>query len=167
MFRIVDPPPPPPLNSTKQSASEWIYKMLFLWSKEPSTPPTETASSSNRWFIWFAAAILLWRCRYRISRAIQAASPLKLLKRRGITINQKISSAMIQQKRLNLAQLHKHKSVGIRRAKRLCTGDGPHVCSSVSLIEAGPQITGFYRVTRSGRIYGKYTNKAAVPNGGI
>ncbi|XP_018309385.1 uncharacterized protein [Mycetomoellerius zeteki] len=152
MFRIVDPPP-----NSRQSASEWIYKMLFLWSREPIPDPR-----AGPWFAWFATAVLLWRCRRRITKAILAISPLRLLKRRaiGLAINQKM--ILKQQKRHSLAQLHKHKTVGIRRAKRLCTGDGPHVSGNISMI---PQI--HYRVTRSGRIYGKYPNKTAIPNGSI
>lgn len=131
--------------------------MLFLWSREPTPDPR-----AGPWFAWFATAVLLWRCRRRITRAILAISPLRLLKRRttGLAINQKM--ILKQQKRHSLAQLHKHKTVGIRRGKRLCTGDGPHVSGSISMI---PQI--HYRVTRSGRIYGKYPNKTAIPNGSI
>lgn len=127
--------------------------MLFLWSREPASNPR-----AGPWFAWFATAILLWRCRRRITRAILAISPLRLLKRRaaGLAINQKM--ILKQQKRHSLAQLHKHKTVGIRRTKRLCTGDGPHM----SMMQAIPQI--HYRVTRSGRIYGKYPNKTAIPN---
>ncbi|XP_012229055.1 uncharacterized protein [Linepithema humile] len=157
MFRIVDPPP-----SVRQNASEWIYKMLFLWSKQPAPDP-----KARPWFAWFATAVFLWRWRSRITRAILAASPLRLLRRRiaGLTINQKIPSAMIlkQQKRHSLAQLHKHKTISIRRAKRLCTGDGPHMSSALSMIQTVPQI--HYRVTRSGRVYGRYPNKVAIPNG--
>jgi len=134
--------------------------MLFLWSREPTPDP-----KAGPWFAWFATAVLLWRCRRRITRAILAISPLRLLKRRvtGLTINQK--TILKQQKRHSLAQLHKHKAVGIRRVKRLCTGDGPHVSGSMSMIQAGSQI--HYRVTRSGRIYGKYPNKIAIPNSSI
>jgi len=134
--------------------------MLFLWSREPTPDP-----KAGPWFAWFATAVLLWRCRRRITRAILAISPLRLLKRRvtGLAINQK--TILKQQKRHSLAQLHKHKAVGIRRVKRLGTGDGPHVSGSMSMIQAGPQI--HYRVTRSGRIYGKYPNKTAIPNGNI
>ncbi|XP_018341264.1 PREDICTED: uncharacterized protein LOC108747873 isoform X1 [Trachymyrmex septentrionalis] len=150
MFRIIDPP-----SNFKHSTSEWIYKMLFLWSREPTPDPR-----ASPWFAWFATAVLLWRCRRRITKAILAISPLRLLKRRatGLAINQKM--ILKQQKRHSLAQLHKHKTVGIRRAKRLCTGDGPHMSDNMSMIS---QI--HYRVTRSGRIYGKYPNKTAIPNG--
>lgn len=137
----------------------FIYypQMLFLWSREPTPDPR-----AGPWFAWFATAVLLWRCRRRITRAILAISPLRLLKKRtaGLAINQKM--ILKQQKRHSLAQLHKHKTVGIRRGKRLCTGDGPHMSNSISMI---PQI--HYRVTRSGRIYGKYPNKTAIPNGSI
>ncbi|XP_012063965.1 PREDICTED: uncharacterized protein LOC105627290 [Atta cephalotes] len=149
MFRIIDPPP-----NFRHSTSEWIYKMLFLWSREPTPDPR-----ASPWFAWFATAVVLWRCRRRITKAILAISPLRLLKRRvtGLAINQK---TILKQKRHSLAQLHKHKTVGIRRTKRLCTGDGLHVSDNMSMI---PQI--HYRVTRSGRIYGKYPNKTAIPNG--
>lgn len=131
--------------------------MLFLWSREPAPDPR-----AGPWFAWFATAVLLWRCRRRITRAILAISPLRLLKRRaaGLAINQKM--ILKQQKRHNLVQLHKHKAVGIRRTKRLCTGDGPHVSGNMSMMQVVPQI--HYRVTRSGRIYGKYPNKTAIPN---
>ncbi|CAL1684128.1 unnamed protein product [Lasius platythorax] len=155
MFRIVHSAP-----SFRQNASEWIYKMLFLWSREPAPNPR-----AGPWFAWFATAVLLWRCRRRITRAILAVSPLRLLRRRttGLAINQKM--ILKQQKRHSLSQLHKHKAIGIRRAKRLCTGDGLHMSGDMSMIQAAPQI--HYRVTRSGRVYGKYPNKAAIPNGSI
>lgn len=129
--------------------------MLFLWSKEPVPDP-----KAGPWFAWFATAVLLWRCRRRITRMILAISPLRLLKRHvtGVAINQKI---LKQQKRHSLAQLHKQKAVGIRRTKRLYTGDGLHMSGNMSMIEV-PQI--HYRVTRSGRIYGKYPNKTAITN---
>ncbi|XP_011267022.1 uncharacterized protein LOC105257837 [Camponotus floridanus] len=155
MFRIVDPSP-----SFRQNTSEWIYKMLFLWSREGPIPNPR----AGPWFAWFATAVLLWQFRRRITGAILAVSPLRLLRRRrnaGLAINQKI--ILKQQKRHSLMQLHKHKAIGIRRAKRLYTGDGPHM-SDMSMIQAAPQI--HYRVTRSGRIYGKYP-KTAIPNGGI
>lgn len=134
--------------------------MLFLWSRESTPNPR-----AGPWFAWFATAVLLWRCRRRITRAILAVSPLRLLRRRnaGLTINQKM--ILKQQKRHSLIQLHKHKAIGIRRAKRLCTGDGLHMSDDMSMIQAAPQI--HYRVTRSGRVYGKYPNKAAIPNGSI
>ncbi|KAM0733403.1 hypothetical protein ACS0PU_012952 [Formica fusca] len=160
MIRIVDPS-----SSFRQNASEWIYKMLFLWSREPSIPNPRIHGSPGPWFAWFATAVLLWRCRRRITRAILAVSPLKLLRRRnaGLAINQKM--ILKQQKRHGLTQLHKHKAIGIRRAKRLCTGDGPHMSGDMSMIQAAPQI--HYRVTRSGRVYGKYPNKTAIPNNSI
>ncbi|XP_072745197.1 uncharacterized protein [Anoplolepis gracilipes] len=136
-----------------------LSRMLFLWSREPVPNP-----GAAPWFAWFATAVLLWRCRRRITRAILAVSPLRLLRRRnGLAINQKM--ILKQQKRHSLTQLHKHKAIGIRRAKRLCTGDGPHMSGDMSMIQAAPQI--HYKVTRSGRIYGKYPNKTAIPNGSI
>lgn len=138
--------------------------MLFLWTKEPAPDP-----KVGPWFAWFATAVLLWRCRRRIAKAILAVSPLRLLKRRISavpSIKQKMSSAMIlkQQKRYNLA-LQRQKAASIRRAKRLCTGDGPHVSGSMSMVQTVPQI--HYRVTRSGRVYGKYPNKVAISSGDI
>lgn len=143
----------------------WIIRlqMLFLWSKKPVPNPR-----ASPWFAWFTTAVLLWRCRRRITRAILAVSPLRLLRRRTsvrLTLNQQVPSAIMlkQRKRHRLAL---HKNAGIRRAKRLCTGDGPHVSNSISsILQAAPQI--HYRVTRSGRVYGKYPNKAAIANGGI
>lgn len=83
-------------------------------------------------------------------------------------INRKISAARIlkQQKRHSLEQLHKHKTVNLRgRAKRLCIGDGLHMSNAMSMMQAVPQI--HYRVTRSGKVYGKYPNKAAFPSSSI
>ncbi|KAL0129833.1 hypothetical protein PUN28_001824 [Cardiocondyla obscurior] len=134
--------------------------MLFIWSKESTPDP-----KSSPWFAWLATAVLLWRCRRRIAKTILAISPLRLLKRRAahLAINQR---RILKQKRHSTTQLHKHKAAGIRRTKRLCTGDGPHVTGSLSgIMQAGPQI--HYRVTRSGRIYGKYANKTAIPNGDV
>ncbi|XP_032690260.1 uncharacterized protein LOC116853315 [Odontomachus brunneus] len=135
--------------------------MLFVWERTPNL-------KASPWLAWLTTAFVLWRCRSRIARTVLAVSPLRLLRRRAAdpTINQKVQSAMIlkQRKRHSLAHLHKHKTSSIRRAKRpLCTGDGPHVPSAVSVIQAGPQI--HYRVTRSGRVYGKYANKVAIRNG--
>lgn len=150
-------------RSTSTFHSFARFQMLFLWSREPVPDPRP-----GPWFAWFATAVFLWRCRRRISSAILAVSPLRLLRRRNANtpINRKIPSAIIlkQHKRHNL-ELHKHKAAGIRRAKRLCTGDGPHMSDATCMIPDGSQI--HYRVTRSGRIYGQYPYKTAIPNGGI
>ncbi|XP_076643665.1 uncharacterized protein LOC143353941 isoform X1 [Halictus rubicundus] len=159
MVRPVDRPP-----SFRQRANEWIYKMLFLWSREPA-PPSPKASP---WFAWFATALVLWGCRRSVMKAVLTISPLRLLKKRNILpiANSKASSTVTlakqHQKRLKLEnpilqRKHKH---GIRRMKRFCNGDGPHVTSSTSVIQI-PQI--HYRVTRSGKIYGKYPHKTTVP----
>ncbi|EZA60755.1 hypothetical protein X777_13995 [Ooceraea biroi] len=137
--------------------------MLFLWlSKSVSN------HNPGLWFTCIIAIVLLWYYRRPIAKLI-SAKLITLLRNytTGLTINQTIPSAMIlkQQKRHSLMQLHKHKTVSLRRAKRLCTGDGLHVSSTMSMIQAVPQI--HYRVTRSGRVYGKYPNKAAFPNSGI
>lgn len=141
--------------------------MLFLWSREGPVPNPRIgpAPAPGPWFAWFATAVLLWQFRRRIAGAILAISPLRLLRRRnaGLAINQKI--LLKQQKRHSLTQLHKHKAIGVRRTKRLYTGDGPHMSDDMSMIQAASQI--HYRVTRSGRIYGKYPNKTAILNGSI
>ncbi|KAK2587043.1 hypothetical protein KPH14_010997 [Odynerus spinipes] len=158
--------------------------MLFLWSKEPAPDPR-----AGPWFAWFATAVILWRCRRRITKAILAASPLRLLRRRTASIapvKQRASSTVttttkrlrqpqLQTNQLNipmhyhhrqqqqqLQQQHKYKSTtGIKtRVKRLCTGDGPNVSPSSSSIQTNHQIN--YRVTRSGRIYGKYQNRTVA-----
>ncbi|XP_014470872.1 PREDICTED: uncharacterized protein LOC106742454 [Dinoponera quadriceps] len=156
MFRIVDR-----YSSFRQNASEQIYKMLFVWERTPNL-------KASPWLAWITTAVVLWGYRGRIARAVLAVSPLRLLKRRAAnpTASQKIPSTIIlkQRKRHSLAHLHKHKTASLRRVKRLYTGDGPHVPSAVSVIQAGPpQI--HYRVTRSGRVYGKYANKVAIRNG--
>ncbi|XP_011153433.1 uncharacterized protein LOC105191611 [Harpegnathos saltator] len=134
--------------------------MLFVWERTSNL-------KASPWLAWVTTAVVLWRCRSRIARAVLAVSPLRLLRRRASDppVNRKIPSTMIlkQRKRHNPAHLHKHKTANIRRVKRLGTGDGPHVASAVSMIQAGPQI--HYRVTRSGRVYGKYANKVAIRNG--
>ncbi|KAL7304205.1 hypothetical protein TKK_0003400 [Trichogramma kaykai] len=57
--------------------------MYFLWSREPLPPPPSAVSPAGPWFAWFATAVLLWRCRKRISRAISyTCLPLRLLKHR-------------------------------------------------------------------------------------
>ncbi|XP_046826949.1 uncharacterized protein LOC124427727 isoform X2 [Vespa crabro] len=197
MFRLVDRP-----LSFRQRANEWIYKMLFLWSKEPAADPR-----TSPWFAWFATAVILWRCRRRITKAILAVSPFRLLKRRMLValLKGKTSSVVMKpmrtttmtnmatttttatattmttnkmkQQQLQLKQQHgillghycnrqlqqlqEHNcktTTGIKtRVKRLCTGDGPHVSPSSSSTQTNHQIN--YRVTRSGRIYGKYHNR--------
>jgi hypothetical protein len=135
--------------------------MFFLWlSKSVSN------HSPGLWFTCIIAVILLWCYRRHVTKLILTAT---LLRNRtiGLTINQKIPStiALKQQKRHSLAQLHKHKTVTLRRAKRLCTGDGLHMSSAMSMVQAVPQI--HYRVTRSGRVYGKYPNKTAFSSNGV
>ncbi|XP_076227817.1 uncharacterized protein LOC116429793 isoform X2 [Nomia melanderi] len=136
--------------------------MLFLWSKEPAPGP-----KAGPWLAWFATALILWRCSRSMSKAILAISPLRLLKRRNILppTNSKASStetlSKLHQQRLKqenpiFQRKHKH---GIRKVKRFCTGDGPHVTNSASVIQI-PQI--HYKVTRSGKIYGKYPHKGAA-----
>nr|XP_050856175.1 uncharacterized protein LOC127066442 isoform X2 [Vespula vulgaris] len=190
MFRLVDRP-----LSFRQRANEWIYK-------EPAADPR-----ASPWFAWFATAVILWRCRRRITKAILAVSPFRLLRRRTVIalLKERTSSvvmkptrtttmttmatgtttatataktmttARMKQQQLQLKQHHgillgqycqrqlrqEHNckaTTGIRtRVKRLCTGDGPHVSPSSSSIQTNHQIN--YRVTRSGRIYGKYHNR--------
>ena len=136
--------------------------MLFLWSREPAPAPR-----AGPWFAWFATALFLWRCRRSVVKAILAASPLRLLKRRNLlpqTSSKASSTATLTKQRLrseNSMLQRKHRHTGIKtKVKRLCTGDGPHVTSSTFTIQS-PQI--HYKVTRSGKIYGKYPNKVATP----
>ncbi|XP_034191671.1 uncharacterized protein LOC117609437 [Osmia lignaria lignaria] len=156
MFRPVDRP-----LSFRQRASEWIYKMLFLWSREPAPGP-----KAGPWFAWFATALVIWRCRRSVAKAILAVSPFRLLKKRhGLRFATSRASSTVtvkQHPRLKLGnsilqRKHKHTSIKTK-AKRLCTGDGPHVTNSTSAMQ---QI--HYRMTRSGKIYGKYPNKVAMP----
>ncbi|XP_017793563.1 PREDICTED: uncharacterized protein LOC108575313 [Habropoda laboriosa] len=138
--------------------------MLFLWSREPTPGPR-----AGPWFAWFATAFVLWRCRRKVAKAILAVSPLRLLKKRHVLplTTSKGSSTVTfkkqQQHRLrpeNHILQRKHRHAGIRtKVKRLCTGDGPHVTSSTFAIQS-QQI--HYKVTRSGKIYGKYPNKVAT-----
>lgn len=164
MFRLVDRP-----LSFRQRASEWIYKMLFLWSREPVPSP-----KAGPWFAWFATALVLWRCRRGLTKAILAASPLRLLRKRGgpptTTVNRKVSSTgrllkrPYRPKRRNPILQRKYRNAASirRRVKRFCTGDGPHVTASTPMIPTSQQI--YYRVTRSGKVYGKYPNKIATPS---
>ncbi|XP_078047890.1 uncharacterized protein LOC144475659 [Augochlora pura] len=158
MFRPVDRP----LNF-RQRANEWIHKMLFLWSRESAPTP-----KGSPWLAWFATAFVLWSCRRSVTKAILAISPLRLLKKHNhfLITKAKSSSTVTLSKhhhqRFKLEnpifqRKHKH---GIRRVKRFCNGDGPHVTSSTTVIQS-PQIR--YRVTRSGKIYGKYPHEVTVP----
>ncbi|KAI4494376.1 hypothetical protein M0802_008868 [Mischocyttarus mexicanus] len=172
--------------------------MLFLWSKEPAAD-----TRASPWFAWFATAVILWRCRRRITKSILAISPFRLFKRRMVValLKERSSSIIMKLKpptnttmtttgtmtmttrvkqeehqqqqqqqngfsrsypcyrKLQQRQDDKYKSTtGIKtRVKRLCTGDGPHISSSTSSIQTNRQIN--YRVTRSGRVYGKYHNR--------
>lgn len=141
----------------------WIHQMLFLWSREPAPGPR-----AGPWFAWFATALVLWRCRRSVTKAILAVSPFRLLKRRHAlsTPISKGSSTVTLTKHQhrfkpdNPILQRKYKHVGIRtKVKRFCTGDGPHVTSSTSTIQT-QQV--HYRVTRSGKVYGIYPNKVAV-----
>ncbi|XP_076230998.1 uncharacterized protein LOC143177099 isoform X2 [Calliopsis andreniformis] len=135
--------------------------MLFLWSREPAPSPR-----AGPWFAWFATALVLWRCRRSVTKAILAVSPFRLLKRRHqlpMSTSKASSTGSLTKHRYkseNPILQRKHRHAGIRtRVKRFCTGDGPHVTSSTSTIPT-PQI--YYRVTRSGKVYGQYPTKAAA-----
>ncbi|XP_076182044.1 uncharacterized protein LOC143154106 [Ptiloglossa arizonensis] len=138
--------------------------MLFLWSREPTPGP-----KPGPWFAWFATALVLWSCRRSVTKAILAVSPLRLLKKRNTLPSAiaKATSIVTQTKHQQRPKLenpvhqrkHKH---GIKRVKRFCTGDGPHVTNSSSSSTIQSQQI-HYRVTRSGKIYGKYPHKAATP----
>lgn len=144
---------------------QYIYysQMLFLWSREPAPGPR-----AGPWFAWFATALLLWRCRRSVAKTILAVSPLRLLKKRNLlplTSSKGSSTATLTKQRQrsenSILQRKQHRHTGIRtKVKRLCTGDGPHVTSSTFTIQS-QQI--HYKVTRSGKIYGKYPNKVATP----
>ncbi|XP_017888505.2 uncharacterized protein LOC108629982 [Ceratina calcarata] len=160
MFRPLDRP-----LTIRQRASDWIYKMLFLWSREPAPGPR-----AGPWFAWFATALVLWRCRRSVAKTILAVSPLRLLKRRNIlplATSTKSTGTLVKhrhhQHRIrpeNPILQRKHRHVGIRtKVKRLCTGDGPHVTSTTFAIQ-NQQI--HYKMTRSGKVYGKYPSKNTV-----
>ncbi|XP_063990536.1 uncharacterized protein LOC135169435 [Diachasmimorpha longicaudata] len=157
MFRIVDRP-----FSFRQSASDWIYKMLFLWTREPSQSPR-----ASPWFAWLATAVVIWGCRRRLLRVILAISPLRLLKRHKMSHNaQLITSSPSREhsgeEKLTMI-LHPKHMTGVRaRMKRLYTGDGPQVSNCDDTLETTQQV--YYRVTRSGRVYGKYPNKVVIPS---
>ncbi|XP_023290327.1 uncharacterized protein LOC105700434 [Orussus abietinus] len=128
--------------------------MLFLWAREPSPGPT----GAGPWLAWFATAVLLWRCRRRIAKAILAVSPFRLLVRRCVASVEPVPQGALQRAKLETMQQTKYSSTGLRaRVKRLCTGDGPHVHSGLTA-QPSQQVL-HYRVTRSGRVYGKYPNK--------
>ena len=146
--------------------------MLFLWSREPVSGPR-----AGPWFAWFATAVVLWRCRRRIAKAILAVSPLRFIRRRcvaPVNPNAQKSSGRIQPTAATRQNLTSHENspklsvilqpkhtTGIKtRVKRLCTGDGPHVSSCAGIVQSSQQVN--YRVTRSGRVYGKYANKVAA-----
>ncbi|XP_011312752.1 uncharacterized protein [Fopius arisanus] len=153
MFRVVDRP-----FNFRQSASDWIYKMLFLWSREPSQSPR-----ASPWFAWLAMAIVIWSCRRQILRAILTLSPLRLVKRRNTSHNcqfkKSTSREEITEEKISMI-LHPKHMTGVRaRMKRICPGDGPHVSDDLHEI---PQVQ--YRVTRSGRVYGKYPHKVVIPS---
>lgn len=127
-------------------------QMLFLWSRDPVPVPR-----TSPWLAWLATAVFIWRCRRRIANSILAVSPLRIFKRRTLApvrIRRTISEP---RPRLNLV-LNAKPPTGIKtRVKRLCTGDGPHVSnSSTSSLPIS------YRVTRSGRVYGKYHHKVSL-----
>ncbi|XP_024939223.1 uncharacterized protein LOC107266188 isoform X2 [Cephus cinctus] len=148
MFRLVDRP-----LGFRQRANEWIYKMLFLWSREPVPGPR-----AGPWFAWFATAVLLWRCRRRLAKAILAISPFRIFRKAVAPISIP-NSKLARERSSPMMELHPKHSTGIKtRVKRLYTGDGLHVSSSS--MQVSQQVN--YRVTRSGRIYGKYPNKTVV-----
>ncbi|XP_032452556.1 uncharacterized protein LOC100119183 isoform X2 [Nasonia vitripennis] len=71
--------------------------MLFLWSREPVPAAVGASPRAGPWFAWFATAVLLWRCRRRIARAVLGATaPLRLLKRKrggGLSTSVVVSKA--------------------------------------------------------------------------
>lgn len=126
--------------------------MLFMWSREPAPTPR-----GSRWFAWFATAVLLWRCRRKITRIILSASPLRLLKKKPSRImalpvatntcstlncsnnnnnNHNTGVKHYHQQNQKHTLPHHHVSpkhpTGIRtKVKRLAgTGDGPHVSNA-------------------------------------
>lgn len=145
--------------------------MLFLWSREH----VEIAKPSP-WIQWLAATIIIWTCRRQIIKIILAISPLRLLKyfnyRKNNSknlINKKTTKQLVNNKRSNNEKIRKHNEQKLsmilhpkemiidERMKQLCTGDGTHVmpnCNGIIQIH--------YRVTRSGRVYGRYPNKVVI-----
>ncbi|XP_066590420.1 uncharacterized protein [Prorops nasuta] len=127
--------------------------MFFLWSREASQV---RSSRTGPWLAWLATGFLLWRCRRRIAKVIAAASPLRLLRRprcSSVPTRQLAPGQSCQKLKSNKV-----------RVKRLCTGDGPHVTSTiVPLTQTTSRHMVDYRVTRSGRVYGKYQHRILTP----
>ncbi|KAF7997958.1 hypothetical protein HCN44_009356 [Aphidius gifuensis] len=164
MFQIIDRS-----FYIRQKASEWIHKMLFLWSREHVEIP-----KPSPWIQWFAATLIIWTCRRQIIKIILAISPLRLLKYfnyrknnsknliKRKTIKQIVNNSNEkirkdnEQKKLSMI-LHPKEMIIDERMKQLCNGDGTHVmpnCNGIIQIHC--------RVTRSGRVYGRYPNKVVI-----
>ncbi|KAK0089643.1 hypothetical protein PV325_005884 [Microctonus aethiopoides] len=138
--------------------------MLFLWSKEPEPNPPR----GNPWVAWLTTIIFVWGCRRRILKTIFALSPLRLLKNFNvknilsiIQAHETIPHNNNQSPKPSIVFHPNHHMTGIRtKVKRLGTGDGLHVSNGANIVQTTQQI--HYRMTRSGRVYGKYPNKIAV-----
>ncbi|XP_057329580.1 uncharacterized protein LOC130670270 [Microplitis mediator] len=157
MFRTIERP-----VSYKHRARQWINKMLFLWTHEQAP-----SHKGNDWFTWLTTAAFFWTCRRPILRAIRAVSPLRFIRShvpsrlRSIKRTKALVLSPAQVHRQSLI-LHPKLSVttGIRtKVKRLGTGDGPHLTACTNVNQINQKI--YYRVTRSGRVYGTYPNKVA------
>ncbi|KAK0181764.1 hypothetical protein PV327_004018 [Microctonus hyperodae] len=136
-------------------------QMLFLWSKEPEPNPPR----GNPWFAWLTTIIFIWGCRRRILTTFSALSPLGLLRNLNvknilsiIQAYSKITHKNNQSQKASTVLRPNHHITSIRtRVKRLGTGDGLHVSNDENVVQKTQQI--HYKMTRSGRIYGKYPNK--------
>ncbi|XP_034943978.1 uncharacterized protein [Chelonus insularis] len=145
---------------------KWIHKMLFLWSREPTPRPKATS-----WFAWLTTVVLLWGFRRRLLKTIRVMSPLRFLKRLHAPVQslpKLMETPMTSPKTDKHVSLILHPKYGldVKRQKKplytpqLCSGDGPHVSNHDDMIETIEEI--YYRVTRSGRVYGQYPNKVPL-----
>lgn len=135
--------------------------MLFLWSREHVEIP-----KASPWITWIATAIIIWNCRRLIINVILAISPLRLFKIITIIKKKLLPKKTIDQQTIIRTRikndnettklsmiLHPKKMIIDERIKQYCNGDGD-CCNGMIQIH--------YRVTRSGRIYGRYPNKVVI-----
>ncbi|KAJ8672881.1 hypothetical protein QAD02_004142 [Eretmocerus hayati] len=145
--------------------------MLFLWSRESSViPPSPRAGP---WFAWFATAVLVWRCRRRIASAIFGDSSSSRRKRAHLIRPfrpqkfQKHAENTLSRRQQQHQEMRHEMSVVKSRLKRLNAGDGPHMIKTTRKLARGANYVRisqqvYYRMTRSGRVYGKYPTKSTT-----
>lgn len=165
----------PAATQTRIGASECKYvgsQMLFSRSPAPALVPR-----GNPWFAWLTTLAILWSFRRPIAKTVMSLPPFNTMRNRykqASRISHSHSSGYIScsdqlskaSRALQVTKIpkyrpviyKKHNNAGIKtRVKRLCSGDGPPVSSSSSCTIASHQIS--YKVTRSGKVYGKYQNE--------